>query len=65
MRILGKEGMQAVYENKNGEFTSPEVLKAFQLYKEFATLRPFQKGTCQTPTQNRPALSTTAMRLST
>jgi len=44
MRILGKEGMQAVYENKNGGFTSPEVLKAFQLYKEFAALQPFQKG---------------------
>jgi raffinose/stachyose/melibiose transport system substrate-binding protein len=37
MRILGKEGMQAVYED-------PEVLKAFQLYKEFAALQPFQKG---------------------
>src|SRR5580698_1023362 len=44
MRILGKEGMQAVYEDKNGGFTSPEVLKAFQLYKEFAALQPFQKG---------------------
>ena len=27
MRILGKEGMQAVYENKNGGFTSPEVAR--------------------------------------
>jgi raffinose/stachyose/melibiose transport system substrate-binding protein len=44
MRILGKEGMQAVYEDKNGGFTSPEVLKAFQIYKEFAALQPFQKG---------------------
>jgi raffinose/stachyose/melibiose transport system substrate-binding protein len=44
MRILGKEGMQAVYEDKNGGFTNPEVLKAFQLYKEFAALQPFQKG---------------------
>ena len=44
MRILGNEGMQAVYEDKNGGFTSPEVLKAFQLYKEFAALQPFQKG---------------------
>src|SRR5580704_4466256 len=44
MRILGKEGMHAVYEDKNGGFTSPEVLKAFQLYKDFAALQPFQKG---------------------
>jgi raffinose/stachyose/melibiose transport system substrate-binding protein len=44
MRILGKEGMQAVYDDKNGGFASPEVLKAFQLYKEFAALQPFQKG---------------------
>src|SRR5277367_1973726 len=44
MRILGKEGMRAVYDDKNGGFTSPEVLKAFQLYKEFAALQPFQKG---------------------
>jgi raffinose/stachyose/melibiose transport system substrate-binding protein len=44
MRILGKEGMQAAYEGKNGGFGSPEVIKAFQLYKELAALNPFQKG---------------------
>jgi len=44
MRILGKDGMQAVIEDKNGGFTNPEVLKAFQLYKDFTTLEPFQKG---------------------
>jgi raffinose/stachyose/melibiose transport system substrate-binding protein len=44
MRILGKEGMQAAYEDKNGGFTSPDVVKAFQLYKDFAALQPFQKG---------------------
>ena len=44
MRILGKDGMQAVYEDKNGGFTSPDVLKAFQLYRAFAALQPFQKG---------------------
>jgi ABC-type glycerol-3-phosphate transport system substrate-binding protein len=27
-----------------GGFTNPEVLKAFQLYKDFAALQPFQKG---------------------
>jgi raffinose/stachyose/melibiose transport system substrate-binding protein len=44
MRILGKDGMQAVIEDKNGGFTNPEVLKAFQLYKDFTTLEPFRKG---------------------
>jgi raffinose/stachyose/melibiose transport system substrate-binding protein len=44
MRILGKEGMQAAYEGKNGGFAGPEVVKAFQLYKDFAALQPFQKG---------------------
>jgi raffinose/stachyose/melibiose transport system substrate-binding protein len=44
MRILGKEGMQAAYEDKNGGFASPDVVKAFQLYKDFAALQPFQKG---------------------
>ena len=44
MRILGKDGMQAVIEDKNGGFTNPEVLKAFQLYKDFTMLEPFQKG---------------------
>jgi raffinose/stachyose/melibiose transport system substrate-binding protein len=44
MRILGKDGMQAVIEDKNGGFTNPEVLKAFQLYKDLTTLEPFQKG---------------------
>jgi raffinose/stachyose/melibiose transport system substrate-binding protein len=44
MRILGKEGMQAAYEGKNGGFAGPDVVKAFQLYKDFAALQPFQKG---------------------
>jgi len=44
MRILGKEGMQAAYDDKNGGFTNPEIVKAFQLYREFAALQPFQKG---------------------
>jgi len=44
MRILGKEGMQAVYEGQNGGFESPDVVKAFQLYKDFAALKPFQNG---------------------
>jgi raffinose/stachyose/melibiose transport system substrate-binding protein len=44
MRILGKEGMQAAYEGKNGGFAGSDVIKAFQLYKEFAALQPFQKG---------------------
>jgi len=44
MRILGKEGMQAAYEGKNGGFASPEVIKAFQLYQDLAALKPFQKG---------------------
>ncbi|MBV9998952.1 MAG: extracellular solute-binding protein [Verrucomicrobia bacterium] len=44
MRILGKDGMQAVYEDKNGGFANPDVVKAFQLFREFAALQPFQKG---------------------
>jgi raffinose/stachyose/melibiose transport system substrate-binding protein len=44
MRILGKDGMQTVIEDKSGGFTNPEVLKAFQLFKDFTTLEPFQKG---------------------
>jgi raffinose/stachyose/melibiose transport system substrate-binding protein len=44
MRILGKEGMQAAIEGKNGGFASPDVIKAFQLYKDLAALNPFQKG---------------------
>jgi raffinose/stachyose/melibiose transport system substrate-binding protein len=44
MRVLGKEGMEAAYEGKNGGFASPEVVKALQLYKDLAALNPFQKG---------------------
>ncbi|MBV8378235.1 MAG: carbohydrate ABC transporter substrate-binding protein [Verrucomicrobia bacterium] len=44
MRILGKEGMQGAYEDKNGGFASPDVVKAFQLYQELTALNPFQKG---------------------
>jgi len=44
MRILGKEGMQAAYEDKNGGFASPDVVKAFQLYQDLAALKPFHKG---------------------
>ena len=44
MRIMGKEGMQAAYEGKNGGFAGPDVIKAFELYKDFAALQPFQKG---------------------
>ena len=42
MRILGREGMLAAYDDQNGGFTNPEVVKAFQLYKDFAALHPFQ-----------------------
>jgi len=44
MRILGKEGMEAAIEGKNGGFAGPDAIKAFQLYKDFAALQPFQKG---------------------
>ena len=44
MRIMGKEGMQAAYDDKNGGFGSPDVVKAFQLYKDLAALSPFQKS---------------------
>src|SRR6266403_2547792 len=44
MRVLGKEGVQAAYDGKNGGFASPDVVKAFQLYKDLAALKPFQKS---------------------
>jgi raffinose/stachyose/melibiose transport system substrate-binding protein len=44
MRIMGKDGMQAAYDGKNGGFGSPEATKAFQLFKDLAALKPFQKG---------------------
>jgi raffinose/stachyose/melibiose transport system substrate-binding protein len=44
MRILGKDGLQAAYDDKEGGFANPQVLKAFQLYKDLAALEPFQKG---------------------
>jgi raffinose/stachyose/melibiose transport system substrate-binding protein len=44
MRILGKDGLDAVCAGKDGGFTNPGVVKAFQLYKELAALQPFQKG---------------------
>src|SRR6516225_6284610 len=44
MRILGKDGMQAAYQDKNGGFANPDVIKAFTLFKDFAALQPFQKG---------------------
>src|SRR5271165_4191362 len=44
MRILGKEGLQAVVEGKNGGFNSPDAVKAFQLFQELAALKPFQPG---------------------
>jgi len=44
MRILGKEGMKAAYDDQNGGFAGPDVTKAFQLYRELAALQPFQKG---------------------
>jgi raffinose/stachyose/melibiose transport system substrate-binding protein len=44
MRILGKEGLADVIAGKNGGFTSPEVVKAFQMYQDFAALKPFQPG---------------------
>jgi len=44
MRILGKDGLEAVYAGTNGGFNNPDVVKAFQLYKDFAALQPFQKG---------------------
>ncbi|MBV9489162.1 MAG: extracellular solute-binding protein [Verrucomicrobia bacterium] len=44
MRVLGKDGMDAVYQDKNGGFANPEVVKAFQLYQQLAALQPFQRG---------------------
>jgi raffinose/stachyose/melibiose transport system substrate-binding protein len=44
MRILGKDGMASAYKGNNGGFAGPDVIKAFQLYKDFAALQPFQKG---------------------
>jgi raffinose/stachyose/melibiose transport system substrate-binding protein len=44
MRILGRDGMRAAYDDKSGGFTNPGVVQAFQLYKDLAALQPFQKG---------------------
>jgi raffinose/stachyose/melibiose transport system substrate-binding protein len=44
MRVLGKEGLNAICAGKNGGFSNPDAVKAFQLYKELAALQPFQKG---------------------
>jgi raffinose/stachyose/melibiose transport system substrate-binding protein len=44
MRILGKDAMNAICAGKNGGMANPDVVKAFQLYKELAALQPFQKG---------------------
>jgi len=44
MRILGREGMQAAYDDKNGGFANPGVVETFRLYKDLAALEPFQKG---------------------
>jgi len=44
MRILGKDGFEAVYQDKNGGFASADVIKAFQLFRDFAALHPFQNG---------------------
>ena len=41
MRILGREGMLAAYDGKNGGYNNTEVVKAFQLYKDLAALQPF------------------------
>ena len=58
--------MQAAYDNKDGGFANPQVLKAFQLYKEFAALEPFQKGyLSNTYPEAAGSRFTTARRLST
>jgi hypothetical protein len=44
MRILGKEGFEAAYQDKNGGFASADVIKAFQLFRGFRGLKPFQSG---------------------
>jgi raffinose/stachyose/melibiose transport system substrate-binding protein len=44
MRILGREGMLAAYDGKNGGFDNPKVVEAFQLYKDLAAVQPFQQG---------------------
>ena len=44
MRILGKEGMETAYQDKNGGFANADVIKAFKLFQDFAALQPFQKG---------------------
>ena len=47
--------MQAAYAGKNGGFNSPDVVKAFQLYKDLAALKPFQKGYLANTYGKRPA----------
>jgi raffinose/stachyose/melibiose transport system substrate-binding protein len=44
MRIVGKDGMDAAYNGKNGGFAGPEMVKAWTMYKDLCALEPFQKG---------------------
>jgi len=44
MRILGKDGMEAAYNGKNGGFAGPDMVKAWKMYKDLCDLDPFQKG---------------------
>lgn len=44
IRILGKDGMAAVYKGDNGGFAGPDVVKAWKMYKELCDMDPFQKG---------------------
>src|ERR1700748_3284281 len=53
MRILGREGMLAAYDGKNGGYNSPEVIKAFQLYKILPHYNRFRKAISPTLTQRQ------------
>ena len=64
MRILGKEGFEAAYQDKNGGFASADVIKAFQLFRDFAALSLFKAATWPTHTIKQPAPSTTVKRRS-
>jgi hypothetical protein len=62
MRILGREGMLAAYGGKNGGFTNPGIIKAFQLYQDLRHCNRFRRAIWRTLTQRQRAFFTMKRR---
>ena len=65
MRILGRRACVRFTKTKTVDLPALRSSKPFSSTKNLRPCSPFRKGTCPTPTRNRPAPSTTARRLST